>query len=89
MVCVVCMKKIFIILLCASFASIFLCACNTKPQAPMIKSERRFAKYLGVEENSQQKNEGVIDLSEGPKLKYDAHFGPKNPDFDFKIETPY
>ena len=55
----------------------------------MIKSERRFAKYLGVEENSQQKNEGVIDLSEGPKLKYDAHFGPKNPDFDFKIETPY
>ena len=55
----------------------------------MIKSQRRFAKYLGIEQNQQEKPKGVVDLSEGPQLKYDAHFGPKNLDFDFKIETPY
>ncbi len=83
------MKKLCLTILCAMLASVFLSACNTKQQAPMIKSQRRFAKYLGIEQNQQEKPKGVVDLSEGPQLKYDAHFGPKNLDFDFKIETPY
>ena len=83
------MKNIFIVLLCALFASTLLCACSKKTQAPLIKSERRFAKYLGVEQTQQTTPAGVIDLSDGPALKYDAHFGPQNPDFDFKIENPY
>lgn len=52
----------------------------------MIKSQRRLGKYIQPIEN---KDGSVVDLSEGPKLKYDAHFGPKNPDFDFKIVNPY
>ena len=58
----------------------------------IIKTERRFAKYINSGNNDTQKNEkhsGVVDLSEGPKLNYDAKFGPKNLDFDFKIINPY
>ena len=32
---------------------------------------------------------GMIDLSEGPKLRYDSKFGPKDLNFDFKIINPY
>lgn len=52
----------------------------------MIKSERRLGKYF--QQENEQKT-GVVDLSEGPKLRYDAHFGPKTPSFDFHIENPY
>ena len=52
----------------------------------MIKSERRLGKY--IQPQNEQKS-GVVDLSEGPKLKYDAVFGPKTPSFDFKIVNPY
>ena len=52
----------------------------------MIKSERRLGKY--IQPQKEQKG-GVVDLSEGPKLKYDAVFGPKTPSFDFKIVNPY
>ena len=53
----------------------------------MVKSQRRFAKY--IEPPKDEAQDGVVDLSEGPKLKYEANFGPKTPDFDFKIENPY
>ena len=52
----------------------------------MIKSERRLGKYLMPE---NEKRAGVVDLSEGPRLKYNATFGPKDLNFDFKIENPY
>ena len=32
---------------------------------------------------------GTIDLSEGPKLRYDAKFGPQDLNFDIKIINPY
>lgn len=50
----------------------------------MIKSKRRFAEYV-----EPKKHPGVVDLSEGPKLRYDANFGPKSPEFDIKIKNPY
>lgn len=73
-------------------ASTVLSACSQKPPQSMVKAQRRLAQYLPNEStsNTQTKHTGsVIDLSEGPKLKYQADFGPKNPDFDFKIESPY
>lgn len=52
----------------------------------MVKTQRRFAKYIEPEKNNDA---GMVDLSEGPKLKYEANFGPKTPSFDFKIVNPY
>lgn len=80
------MKKICIFLLMLSFITISTSACSHKPKQNMVQSQRRFAKYV---EPMQQGNGDVIDLSEGPKLKYDANFGPTNPGFEFKIVDPY
>ena len=52
----------------------------------MVKAKRRFQQYV---ESPKTQQKGIIDLSEGPKLRYDANFGPKNPNFDFKIKNPY
>ncbi len=81
------MKRISFLLLLALLASFLVSACNMKDDAPMIKSERRLGKY--IKNSNEVKKEGVVDLSEGPRLKYDAHFGPKTPSFDFKIINPY
>ena len=78
------MKKISIFILVSLIFCIFLSACDIQTSNSMIKSQRRFAKYI-----EPQQNGSVIDLSEGPKLKYDAHFGPQNLNFDFKIVNPY
>lgn len=80
------MKRINFLLLFVFIISFLLSACDVNEKAPMIKSERRLGKYI---QQSQDTNQKVIDLSEGPKLKYDAHFGPQMPDFDFKIVNPY
>ena len=80
------MKKMFSLFLCSLFVCAFTSACNSKQPASLVKSERRFAKYMGVQNKSQG---GTIDLSEGPKLKYNADFGPKAPSFEFKIVDPY
>jgi hypothetical protein len=40
-------------------------------------------------EPQQHKDPNTVDLSEGPKLKYDANLGPKNLNFDIKIVDPY
>jgi len=82
------MKKIYVFCLML----IFICACTTactikRTQKPnMIQSKRRFANYM---EGSQVKTPGAVDLSEGPRLRYDAKLGPQNPEFDIKIVDPY
>ena len=41
-------------------------------------------------ENEENKTGGAtIELSEGPKLRYNANFGPRDLNFDFKIINPY
>lgn len=80
------MKRICCLLLFASILIVLFCACNPKQQSSsLIKSQRRFAKYIEPGNN----NDGKIDLSEGPKFRYDANFGPSTPSFDFKIINPY
>ena len=82
------MKKFLTISILLIFISTITTACsnNTKPKANMIQSKRRFAEYV---EPGQQGDYKAIDLSEGPKLKYDKRLGPQNPEFDIKIVDPY
>ena len=80
------MKVFVFIVLCAFVSTLCLSACGVKQDAPMIKSKRRFEKYM---EPLEKQNENVVDLSDGPRLRYEANFGPKNPSFDFKIVNPY
>lgn len=84
------MKKLCVLFVCAFALTLCLSACTKKQDSPMVKSERRLEKYLGPSsQSSDSKASGMIDLSEGPRLKYDAHFGPKNLNFDFKVVSPY
>ena len=80
------MKKICIFLLMLSFVSVFASACTHKPKANMVQAKRRFAEYI---EPTSSNYGGRIDLSEGPKLNYDAKMGPQNLDFEIKIVDPY
>ena len=81
------MKKALIFLLMLTFVSVCTTACTGNKQKPnLIQSKRRFAEYV---EPQAQKDPNTIDLSDGPKLKYDAKLGPKNLDFDIKIIDPY
>ena len=79
------MKKYGLLIVCLLVSSVLLSACNTAPKSP-IKYERKLGKYF--EEDNKQVG-GFIDLSEGPKLNYDARLGPNDLNFDFKIENPY
>ena len=80
------MKKLGLLIVCLLSSTILLSGCNSAPNSP-IKYERKFGKYF---ENTEQKPQGgMIDLSEGPKLRYDAKFGPRDLNFDFKIINPY
>ena len=78
------MKKYGLLIVCFLVSSVLLSACNAAPNSP-IKYERKLGKYF-EEENPVG---GTIDLSEGPKLKYNANFGPKDLNFDIKIINPY
>ena len=80
------MKKICSLIICLCIVTFCASACTVKREAPLINSQRRLEKYIKPLEN---KDSSVVDLSEGPKLRYDADFGPKNPNFDFKIVNPY
>ncbi len=80
------MHKICALIICSCLLSLCVCACTVKKDEPMIKSQRRLGKYIQPVEN---KDSNVVDLSEGPQLRYEADFGPKNPSFDFKIVNPY
>lgn len=82
------MKKVCIYLMLIFFLSSLTTACNIKQNSnSMVQSKRRFAQYVEPQQNKQSGQ--FVDLSEGPKLKYDAHLGPQNLNFDFKIVDPY
>jgi len=81
------MKKYFVLIVCLMFA-ISMSACTTNTQNnSMVQAKRRFADYLPDETKTSQ--EGVVDLSEGPRLRYDRNMGPKDLNFDIKIVNPY
>lgn len=80
------MKNYSLLIVCLLASSILLSACNATPESP-IKYERKLGKYFESEENKPIG--GMIDLSEGPKLRYNANFGPKDLNFDIKIINPY
>ena len=76
------MKKFCVLLVLCSVICVMSSACSAKQKQPLIQSKRRFAEFV----EPQQANDGTrIDLSEGPKLRYDANFGPNSPNFDIKI----
>ena len=82
------MKKYQLMVVFFIAVALVLSACShMKQKNQTIKYERRFGKYFD-DGNSQQKG-NTIDLSEGPKLRYDAKFGPRDLNFDIKIENPY
>lgn len=81
------MKKYSLLIVCLLLSSFLLSACNTTPNSP-IKYERKFGKYFESETETKS-NGDMVDLSEGPKMKYDAKFGPKDLNFDIKIINPY
>lgn len=78
------MKKFCIFLLMLSFICVFTTACTHRQKNSMVQAKRRFAQYIEPDNTS-----GRVDLSEGPKLNYDAKVGPQNPSFEFKIVDPY
>lgn len=81
------MNKICYLMIFSITSMLLFSACTVKEQkATMVQAKRRFAKYV---EPQKQKDIGQVDLSEGPRLKYDVDFGPKNPSFEFKIVNPY
>ncbi len=80
------MEKYCLFIICMLVSCMLLSGCDIKQQnnSP-IKYQRRLEKYL-PQENNQAK---TIDLSEGPKTRYEAKFGPKDLDFDIKLNTRY
>ena len=81
------MKKYSLLIVCLLISTILLSACNIKPNST-IKYERKLGKYFDSSEEKKPEG-GMIDLSEGPKLRYDAKFGPRDLNFDIKIINPY
>jgi len=81
------MKKFSVFFLVLAFIVVCTTACTNSSKKPnMIQSKRRFENYVNPQ---SQKDPHVIDMSEGPKLNYNAKFGPKAPEFDVKIVDPY
>ena len=82
------MKKILTMLLIFSLVNICTVGCSFKQtnKKNMIQSKRRFADYV---ETQTQGALNTIDLSDGPKLKYDKNLGPQNLNFDIRIVDPY
>lgn len=81
------MKKILSFIILLMFVCVCTTACQQNTNKPnLIQSKRRFANYLEQQEPSDPNR---IDISDGPKLKYEANFGPKSLDFDIKIVDPY
>lgn len=81
------MEKYCLFILCMLVSCMLLSGCDIKQQTNSpIKYQRRLEKYLPSENKNEAK---MIDLSEGPKTKYDARFGPNDLNFDVKINTRY
>ncbi len=86
------MKKACIVLLCLGIvmAGILFTGCSAKKNSQTINYQRRLQKYLPANTTSTNKTSNItIDLSEGPKTKYDAKLGPRDLDFDINIRNPY
>ena len=81
------MKKYSLLIVCLLISTILLSACSSITKSP-IKYERKLGKYFDSSEEKKPEG-GMIDLSEGPKLRYDAKFGPRDLNFDIKIINPY
>jgi len=82
------MKKCILLIICLVLFSLVLSACRSTSNST-IKYERRLGKYFNNSSTENKPSGGMIDLSEGPKLRYDAKFGPKDLNFDIKIVNPY
>lgn len=80
------MKKYTLLIVCLLLSSFLLTACSNSSTST-IKYERKLGKYFEKDNKSYGGN--TIDLSDGPKLRYDASFGPKDLNFDIKIVNPY
>lgn len=77
------MKKLTILIFLCFSATVLLSACiSTKPQN-VVKYERKYEKLIKQQGQLEQKEPsyGIIDLSDGNKVNYDANFGPS---FDIK-----
>lgn len=82
------MKNCCILIVCLLISGILLSGCDIKTKSP-INYHRRLEKYLPNEDVQKKPQGGTIDLSEGPKLKYEQKMGPKDVNFDIKVVTPY
>lgn len=85
------MKKYGLVILCLLllFSVFCLTACKPRPKQQTINYQRKLEKYLPSDQRSATTSSGAIDLSEGPKLKYDAKMGPGEMNFDVKVVNPY
>ena len=64
------MRKLCCLILSASILAVCVCGCTKKPAASIVKSQRRFAKYMEPQDKHES---GVVDL-----LRYR--------DFDYREE---
>ena len=81
------MKKICIFLLIVSLICVCASACKVQNnKQSMVQAHRKFEKYVEPQSNT---NKSAVDLSEGPRLNYDANLGPQNLNFDIKVVDPY
>ncbi len=83
------MKKACIIFLCLGIivAGVLFSGCTAKKNKQTINYQRRLQNYLPANTSGQPAR--TIDLSEGQKTKYDANLGPRDLNFDIKINDPY
>lgn len=79
------MEKKCLFIVCLLASCVLFSGCNIQSNKSPIKYQRRLEKYLPTE----KPNTKTVDLSEGPKTRYDAKFGPKDLNFDIKIHNPY
>lgn len=80
------MEKYCLFIVCLLVSCLLFSGCDVKQAKSPINYQRRLEKYLPTETVKSAK---TIDLSEGPKTRYDAKFGPKDLDFDIKVHTRY
>lgn len=81
------MEKYCLCVVCLLVSCVLFSGCSIKQNNSPINYQRRLEKYL-PQENTKPPA-GVVDLSEGPRTRYDAKFGPRDLDFDVKINTRY
>ncbi len=80
------MEKYCLFIVCLLVSCLLFSGCDAKQAKSPINYQRRLEKYLPSE---PVKPMGSIDLSDGPKTRYDAKFGPKDLNFDIKLNTKY